>query len=144
VHRLLQREGLGLGVTDERLRQAAEAILGLVSAGEIRDRDGLLDEAVARIRTLSAQPDLRDLYLSGQAYHEVPFAMREHDRVVRGTIDCLVQVAPDRITVLEFKTGTPRAGHEAQTEIYKAAAQALFPGATVDARLVYASAPGAR
>jgi hypothetical protein len=41
------------------------------------------------------------------------------------------------VTVLEFKTGRPRPEHQAQAELYRRAAAALFPEAAVDARVVY-------
>jgi len=40
---------------------------------------------------------------------------------------------------MEFKTGRPRAGHRRQLELYRDAAAHLFPGATIDAHLVYAT-----
>jgi ATP-dependent helicase/nuclease subunit A len=96
------------------------------------------DEAIARCSHLATRGDVRDLYRSGQPYHEIPFAMRTVGQIVRGSIDCLI-VSNDRVTVLEFKTGRPRAEHQAQAEVYKAAAEALFPGMSVESRLVYTS-----
>jgi RecB family endonuclease NucS len=43
-----------------------------------------------------------------------------------------------RIVVLEFKTGGRAPHHQRQLDLYLAAARALFPGAAVDGRLVYA------
>jgi RecB family exonuclease len=63
--------------------------------------------------------------------------MRVDGAVLRGTIDCLVRSGDGRITVLEFKTGRPRREHDQQTQIYRRAAEGLFPGAPVDARVVY-------
>ena len=57
--------------------------------------------------------------------------------IVRGTIDCLARTGPDQVTVLEFKTGRPRAWHEAQLRLYQRAAERLFPGGQVRAELVY-------
>jgi ATP-dependent helicase/nuclease subunit A len=141
VHRLLQREGLDAGAPDERLRQLAlDAMRG--QSVEDADLTSLAGEAIDRFRALSAQRDLREAYVSGQAFHEVPFALTVGDRIVRGAIDCLV-AAPDRVTVLEFKTGHPRPGDRAQTELYRLAAQALFPGASVETRLVYTAGSSA-
>jgi ATP-dependent helicase/nuclease subunit A len=139
VHRLLQRVTPGAEVGDDHLREHARAILSTLPALEIDVPAVLIELATARFRTLSARPDLRELYQSGRARHEVPFTMLREGAIVRGTIDCLI-AADDRVTVLEFKTGVPRAEHQAQAEVYRAAAQALFPGAAVEARLVYASA----
>jgi hypothetical protein len=41
------------------------------------------------------------------------------------------------MTLLEFKTGQPRAEHREQLDLYIRAAQLLFADATVDGRLVY-------
>jgi ATP-dependent exoDNAse (exonuclease V) beta subunit len=60
-------------------------------------------------------------------------------RIVRGAIDCLIRTAPDRITVLEFKTGRRRDEDQIQLDLYRRAAERLFPGAAIDARLVYAA-----
>jgi ATP-dependent exoDNAse (exonuclease V) beta subunit len=62
--------------------------------------------------------------------------------ILRGTVDCLVQTAPGRFTVLEFKTGRERPEHHAQVELYRRAMQQVFPGCVVEARRVYAG-PGA-
>jgi len=43
--------------------------------------------------------------------------------------------------VLEFKTGRPHPEHQAQAEVYRAAAEALFPAVRVESRLVYTSDP---
>jgi hypothetical protein len=41
------------------------------------------------------------------------------------------------VTVLEFKTGRPRPEHERQADLYRQAAEAIFPGAPVESRLIY-------
>jgi len=62
---------------------------------------------------------------------------------VRGSIDCLIR--HDRsITVLEFKTGAHQPEHDAQADLYRRAAAALFPDFVVSSRLVYAKPPVAR
>jgi ATP-dependent exoDNAse (exonuclease V) beta subunit len=58
---------------------------------------------------------------------------------LRGTIDCIVRDESGMFTVLEFKTGRPRREHAAQVELYRRAAEHLFAGHLVKARLVYAS-----
>jgi ATP-dependent exoDNAse (exonuclease V) beta subunit len=58
-------------------------------------------------------------------------------RVLRGTVDCLVESAPQRLTILEFKTGRPRPEHQAQVDLYVQALRQAFPGAIIDSRLVY-------
>jgi ATP-dependent exoDNAse (exonuclease V) beta subunit len=134
VHRLLQRFGFDASIE-------AAAVRGMLRSDEMADEDpaACIDTALAAYRSLCVHPDVRALYDSGERLHEVPFTLREQGRFVRGSIDCLVRTAPDRLTVLEFKTGRPRDEHRAQLELYRAAAARLFPGCTVDARLVYAS-----
>jgi ATP-dependent helicase/nuclease subunit A len=140
VHRLLQRMGLNDELGDDQLRRAAEAILSTVSTVELGDTLAWISEAIARFRQISAQDDVRELYLSGRALHEVPFSVQIQGRIVRGTMDCLID-SGSRVTVLEFKTGGRRGEHATQAEVYRTAAQALFPGVRVESRLVYTSDP---
>jgi ATP-dependent exoDNAse (exonuclease V) beta subunit len=136
VHRLLQRLGFGA---------AADAARGwavrLMRAGETVDA-ATLDAAAAAYGALSRSEDVRLLYASGEAIHEVPFTMAIDGAWLRGTIDCLVRDAAGDLTVLEFKTGGPRPEHREQVELYRRAAQRMFPAAAVHARLVYAQGAG--
>jgi RecB family exonuclease len=66
--------------------------------------------------------------------------MAVEGRVLRGTVDCLVETAPGRLTVLEFKTGRRRPEHRAQLELYLQAMRQVFPNASIDTFLVYADA----
>ena len=141
VHRLLQRTDLATAPNDEDLRQVAKLTLSTVIEDELWDLEALIEGAVARFRQISSQADVCELYRLGRPYHEVPFTMQVDDRIVRGTIDCLI-ASSDRVTVLEFKTGRPRNEHRAQAEVYRIAAQALFPGVPVESRLVYTSDSG--
>ena len=98
-------------------------------------------EVVTSYRALSAAPDVRQLYAKGERLHEVPFTMRETNAYVRGSVDCVVRESIDgreQLTILEFKTGRPRPEHRAQLDLYTRAVRALFPDASVEARLVYA------
>jgi ATP-dependent helicase/nuclease subunit A len=137
VHRLLQREGLVADVTDEHLTGRLTALLGHEEAVSIPDREALMARATAAYRAFSMDPDLRHLYLSGRPFHEVPFSLVLDGKVVRGTIDCLVHAPDGQVTVVEFKTGRRRSEHEAQSDLYRQAAQALFPERPVTTRLVY-------
>jgi len=140
VHRLLQRAGVSPDGGDEQLRETVTMILRTTQSAELSDWESVSRDAIARYRQLASREDLRELYRAGQPYHEVPFTMRLDGRIVRGSIDCLI-ISPERVTVVEFKTGRPRAEHQSQAEVYKAAAKALFPGVPVDSRLVYTSDP---
>ena len=141
VHRLLQRAGFGADQSDEQIRRLAQTTLRAVSAAELVDADAVIGEAVARFRQILSQADVCALYRQGQPLHEVPFTMLAGGRLVRGTIDCLI-TSDERVTVLEFKTGRPRPEHRTQAEVYRAAAQALFPAKQVESRLVYTSDSG--
>jgi ATP-dependent helicase/nuclease subunit A len=143
VHRLLQRAGFVGEVSDEQLLQLTSALLSTASLVELGHRDSLVKKVMAGFRQLVSRGDLRELYESGQPYHELPFTLRAEGRIVRGTIDCLIAAA-DRIIVLEFKTGRPREEHQAQIEVYRAAATTLFPALPIESRLVYMSDPAVK
>jgi ATP-dependent helicase/nuclease subunit A len=140
VHRLVQLEGLGAG--QDRLRATGEALVADLAARADQawetEAAALVDRAVSVCQALWTRADLRGLYQSGQAYHEVPFCLRVDGRLVRGAVDCLIVTAGGAVTILELKTGRARPEHQAQLDLYRQAALALFPGAAVDARLVYA------
>jgi ATP-dependent helicase/nuclease subunit A len=80
-------------------------------------------------------------YASGERWLDLPFTMRVGESVYRGTIDCLIQTAPGTIAVLEFKSGRRCPEHAAQLDFYRQAAARLFPGMTIEARLVYPAEP---
>jgi hypothetical protein len=122
----------GDGLTDPSTEEAAS------SGGPLPE---LADAAVNVYRAICRRRDMRALYTAGDRLHEVPFTMRLGGGVLRGTIDCLIRTAPDRMTMLEFKTGRPRDDHQVQLDLYCQAAQRLFPGFTIDAHLVYPSEP---
>jgi ATP-dependent exoDNAse (exonuclease V) beta subunit len=136
VHRVVQR--FGLDAADDLVTR--EAVIGMVRPEEVVDpaETACIDAALRAYRALCARPDVRAVYAAGERLHEVPFTMLVEGAFIRGSIDCLVRTAADRLTVLEFKTGRPRAEHRAQVDLYRQAAERLFPGCIVDARLVYA------
>jgi ATP-dependent helicase/nuclease subunit A len=138
VHRLLQRLGVAPDVEDATLSQTASRLLRHEESADISERGAVVVRAAAAYRALCGRQDVRDLYRAGEVLHEVPFTLIVDGRFIRGTIDCLVRTGRDRMAVLEFKTGRRRREHEAQAELYRKAAQAVFPDATVDAHVVYA------
>jgi ATP-dependent helicase/nuclease subunit A len=137
VHRLLQRGLAHDQAGDDELRQHAQALLTPDEAAGEEDVASLCTTAVDAFRRLMANEELRRLYQNGRARHEVPFSFRDGDRVVRGTIDCLVE-EPGRVTVIEFKTGRPRPEHQMQAELYTRAVRAAYPASDIDTRLIYA------
>jgi ATP-dependent exoDNAse (exonuclease V) beta subunit len=141
VHQLLQHFGAAVDTAEI----GAEAVMPLLLANDAAKAfaEGaateLATDAAAAYRAICARPEIRDLFTDRERLHEVPFTMRADGRIVRGAIDCLIRTAPDRITVLEFKTGRRRDEDQVQLDLYRRAAERLFPGAAIDARLVYAA-----
>ncbi len=127
--------------------------------------DATVAAAVDAWRSLRARSDVAELLASGRRLHEVPFSLlvpasplsnapppspaaeagsRDGVRtaeslILRGTIDCLIRKEDGSIVVVEFKTGRPRAAHRPQLDLYVEAARSLFPGATVEGRLINVS-----
>ena len=139
VHRLLQREGLAGPVSDEWVAERLASLVRVEESIAIADREALIRRAAAAYRAFSSHQGLRVLYQSGAAFHEVPFSLRVGGGVVRGTIDCLVRGVDGTVTVVEFKTGRRRPEHQAQADLYRQAAHALFPDSRVVTQLLYAS-----
>jgi ATP-dependent helicase/nuclease subunit A len=138
VHRLLQR-GLWQGAADDdELRQRAQALLTPDEAAEQDDVESLCATVVDAFRGLTADEELRRRYQGNHVRHEVPFTLRDGDRILRGTIDCLIE-EPGRVTVVEFKTGRPRPEHHVQAGLYTRAVRTAYPGADVETRLIYAN-----
>jgi ATP-dependent helicase/nuclease subunit A len=149
VHRLLRRLPIVDTPDTDELGRRAKAVLMPEEAVDLEDPAGMVDQVVAAFTALCSLRDLRDLYASGLPLHEVPFTLREGDRIIRGTIDCLILrpgpvVGQDggvdqvrHVTVVEFKTGRRRPEHDSQAELYTQAIRAAYPTATVDTRLFY-------
>jgi ATP-dependent helicase/nuclease subunit A len=136
VHRLLQR--LGIEVRDAAA--VREVALRLIRAEELDHPDDALqiaEAAVGAYQSACARDDVRALYQAGRPLHEVPFTMSTKGRIIRGTIDCLIESAPGTFTILEFKTGRERPEDQQQVQIYLQALRQVFPGAVIDARVVY-------
>ncbi len=138
VHRLLERFGLDPAANAVD-RAAASRILRpdeLALSTSLGTGDWL-DEALDAYHAIVQRAEVRALYLSGERIHEVPFTMRVDGVIVRGTIDCLVRTAPDRMTLLEFKTGRPRQEHRTQLDLYQRAVASIYPEWVIEAQLVY-------
>jgi ATP-dependent helicase/nuclease subunit A len=150
VHRLLQRIGIrdqGSGIRDQgsgirEARSIRDIAVRLVRAEEVDDVEDLsqtVEAAVEAYEVLCARDDVRALYRTGRALHEVPFTMSIEGRMVRGTFDCVVETAPGAFTLLEFKTGRERLEDRQQVDLYLQALRYLFPSASIEARVVYAA-----
>ena len=94
-----------------------------------------------------SHPDYSALFGPG-SLAEAPLAATLADgTVVAGTVDRLL-VEPDRVSVIDFKTGTVPASegeipasHKAQMGAYSNALRIIFPGREVRAALLYTSGP---
>jgi ATP-dependent helicase/nuclease subunit A len=138
VHRLLQRAGGGKLATSDATRERAARLLRHDEIEESDDVEALIDGAVDAYAAIRAREDVHVLYAAGRTLHEVPFTMTIDGRIVRGTVDCLVETAPGRFTILEFKTGRKRPEHQAQVDLYLYAMRQVFPDSLIDAQLIYA------
>ena len=137
VHRLLHRIGFTTRAVDA-VRDAAARLVRPDELDESDDLQAMLDAAAASYASICARQEVRALYSAGRRLHEVPFTMTVEGRVLRGTVDCLVETAPGRLTLLEFKTGRERPEHQQQLELYVRAMRQVFPEASIDARVIYA------
>ena len=150
VHRLLERVGIGRlvgGLAEdqidaERVRALLPDLLRPDEQAQAVALDRLSERVARAFGAVCARADVRAIVGSGMAFHEVPFTVRVDDVLVRGTIDLLVRSGDGRVTVLEFKTGARRPEDLEQLALYEQAAARLFPGAPVDARLVYSHDAG--
>jgi len=133
VHRLVRRLGLNPEIDVD---STASDLLKATEAVDISDSETVCRNAANAYRALCSMTDVRDLYHSGAALHELPFTMTIDGRIVRGTIDCIVE-GRDVLTVLELKTGHSRPEHARQVELYGKAVQAMHPGRRVETRVIY-------
>jgi hypothetical protein len=128
VHRLFEHAGRRLAESPDRATLESALTRLLTSDERVEAGD------------LPAQPDLSSELEAGDALFEVPFSVRPTASrpILRGTFDCVVRRRDGGVTVLELKTGRPIPQHAQQLSMYLTAARALFPGAQVDGKLVYA------
>ncbi|NLS26963.1 ATP-dependent helicase/nuclease subunit A [Sphingomonas sp. S2M10] len=133
------------GVSPSERRGAADRWLagagGLVDAGE---RAALIDSALA----VTEDPRFAELF-GPDALGEAPIAaVVAEGVVVSGTVDRLV-VLPDRVRVVDFKTGRRAPAsledvppyHLRQMSAYVAALRVIFPERAVEAALLYSAGP---
>jgi hypothetical protein len=149
LHRVVQRIGLAVPTEadDDMVRRLVRQLMTSEERQAVDDVVALAADVARAYRQLAGREDIRRHFEGGEVFHEVPFSMNDDGQTVRGTIDCLIRTsldttgatpaASDRLLVLELKTGHRRPEHEQQLALYRRAAAQLFPGAQVDASLVY-------
>jgi ATP-dependent helicase/nuclease subunit A len=138
VHRLLQRFGMTTIVDDGALASTVETLLRRERHVEAATDLETTRDTIARFRALREQSELRTEYEASDVFHEVPFSFFADGCIVRGAIDCLIRRTDGSVRILEFKTGRRRDEHQRQAELYRRAAAAVFPDASVAVDVVYA------
>jgi ATP-dependent helicase/nuclease subunit A len=152
VHRLFQASRL---TADPDARWLTERAGALVAGREEAGGSSRADVSAAAVEAflrLRRRADIARVIDEAACEYEVPFSLRLQPPggqgadgqpvVVRGSIDCLARHPDATITVLELKTGRRHAWHHHQLDLYVRAARSLFPGVTVDGRLVYLDEDG--
>ncbi|MFP5454565.1 MAG: PD-(D/E)XK nuclease family protein, partial [Alphaproteobacteria bacterium] len=131
-------------VVPERRRTAA--IRWLTGSGGIED-DGIAHALTEDACRVIEDPRFSALF-GAEALAEAPVAAVVEGSVVAGTVDRLL-IEPDRILVVDFKTGrrVPDRIEEAPTHhirqmaAYAAALSTIFPGRAIEAALLYTAGP---
>ena len=128
----------------ERRRSADRWLAGACGIEDVAERSALIDAALA----VTEDPRFAELF-GPDALGEAPIAAVVADGVVvSGTVDRLV-VLPDRVRVVDFKTGRRAPGsigevppyHLRQMSAYAAALRVIFPDRAVEAALLYSAGP---
>jgi ATP-dependent helicase/nuclease subunit A len=139
VHRLFQYLGHpDVSAAREDLVRRARALIGPPEL-PVPDEEAttLVERAVEALEAICRDSRIEPLLREGRWLHEVPFSMVQGGLILRGVIDSLVEHA-DGVTVVEIKTGRTRPEHQRQLDVYRAAAEMLFPGRAIRGVLVYA------
>ena len=110
----------------------------------LTDREAIprmtLAEPVSDWAAMAAHPEVARLLQSGECFRQLPFSCLAGDpeRVIRGTIDCLVRQPDGSIVVIAFGTVASAPGDADRLDLYVRAAREMFPGSGVAGRLVNA------
>jgi ATP-dependent helicase/nuclease subunit A len=127
-------------------RRAAAGERWLAESGGVQDPVARA-EIVAAVMGVLGDPAFTALF-TPEALAEAPIAAVVEGLVVSGTVDRLL-VTPERVRVIDFKTGrrAPRSladvpdYHLRQMAAYAAALAVIFPDRTVEAALLYTAGP---
>jgi ATP-dependent helicase/nuclease subunit A len=139
VHRLFQAESRsGAAAADN---SAVRSLVRPEERAAAIDLDAAIASTIEIWDRLRSRDDVRAALAGAEVFAEVPFSLRREEDgeevILRGTIDCLAISREGPITVVEFKTGSPRPEHDRQLQLYVEAARALFPDQPVSGLLVH-------
>jgi len=142
LHSLFERLPAIAG--DDRAERADRWLAGSAGVADPELRKTLVNDACAIV----GHPDFADIF-SPEAFAEAPIAAVTPDgTVVTGVVDRLL-VTPDRVRLVDFKTGRRVPGsadevpvpHVRQIAAYVSALEIIFPGRAIDAALLYTNGP---
>ena len=139
VHRLLQLR-VDPTAEESHVESLASGWLALEDRLDVLDWREAVKEAIHRYKRLRSTPDFAALLDSGEIHFEVPYsfvAPGSENEIVRGVIDCLIMPSVGAATVLEFKTGAPRAEHDVQGGLYQAAIREILARNDVAVKILY-------
>ena len=136
----------------ERLPDTRHAIRAAAADRWLERSAGVADSTHRQTLIASALSVIDDprfaAIFSGEALAEAPIAAVVAGQVIAGTVDRLL-VTPDRVTIVDFKTGRRVPGgidqvpghHLDQMGAYAAALAAIFPDRAIEAALLYTAGP---
>ena len=141
IHQLLER--LAPVAPGER---RGSALRWLEASAGVTDAPGR-EKIAAQVCAVLSDPAFAPLF-GPDSLGEAPLAATLPDgRVIAGTVDRLL-VEPERVSVIDFKTGrVPQgeteipASHRAQMTAYIDALKVIFPGRSIGAALLYTAGP---
>jgi ATP-dependent helicase/nuclease subunit A len=141
LHQLFER--LPVLPPAERRAAGERWLAGAAQVEDVGERRRIVGDALAILE----EPRFAPLF-GPDALAEAPIAATIGGTVVSGTVDRLL-ILPDRVLVVDFKTGrrAPQTAAEAPTyhlrqmAAYAAALAVIFPGRTIEAALLYTAVP---
>jgi ATP-dependent exoDNAse (exonuclease V) beta subunit len=124
------------------MRETAAGLLTPEERALVADADAAIDQALQLWDRLSRRSELMAALRGADVFAEVPFSLRETDGgrevIIRGTIDLLAVGEDGTLTVVEVKTGSPRAEHQRQLDLYVRAVRSMFRQRQVEGLLIHA------
>ncbi len=136
----------------ERLPDCAADVRAAAAERWLERSAGVADAALRAALVRDALAVIEDPHFaaifSSAALAEAPIAAVVDGEVIAGTVDRLL-VTPERVTIVDFKTGRRAPSvldqvpehHRDQMGAYAAALGAIFPGRAIEAALLYTAGP---